>query len=349
MSKYRQETFADIAQILERLKLTEVGSSVGDSPRVSVIIPAYNCSQFIGAALETVFAQDYKAFEVIIVNDGSEDTEELRDVLVEYKDRIVYAEQDNLGAACARNSAIALSRGEFLAFLDADDLWLSEFLTSQMMFIDANALDMVYCDALLTGEPLYDGKRFTDSAPSKGEVTTTSLIAATCNVITSGTILRKEVLRNIEMFDTELHVMQDFDLWYRVAKSGAKIGYQDKVLLKYRVEISGLSGSSVERSHRNIEALEVIKDKYGLGEEEAVTWDAQMKVFTAEYELEKGKYFLTLGNFAEAEKYMALANEHFGKFKISMMLFVIRFMPSLAPFLFRTLRPIEYTFIADKE
>lgn len=349
VKKFEDVSYSELPSLRASLKLVQVGTSVDAVPTVSVIIPAFNCARVIGETLHSVFAQDYRSFEVVIVNDGSHDTEELKAALAPFMDRVVYAEQPNCGAAVARNAAIALARGEFIAFLDADDVWFEDYLSSQMAFIGERSFDMVYCDAILAGEPLYDGKRFTDSAPSSGEVTSVSLIDATCNVITSGTVLSKKVLESTGLFDPALHIMQDFDLWYRIAKSGARIGYQEKALLTYRVELSGLSGSSVERSHRNIEALEVIRDKYGLEGEEARAWKRQMEVFTAEYELEQGKYFLTQGRIEEARDHIAIANRHFGKAKISMMLLVLRLSPTFAAFLFRFLRPLEYRFIADKD
>lgn len=349
MRTFLEEKYSDVPEIITRLRVQEVGKEVVADPLVSIVIPVYNCANFIGAALDSVFAQEFESFEVVIVNDGSDDTEQLLTVLAPYRDRIVYAEQENAGAASARNAAIALSRGELIAFLDADDIWLPEYLRLQTEFLSANGLDMVYCDALLTGEPLYDGKRFTDSAPSRGKVTTVSLITTECNVITSGTILRKRVLEKINLFDRALPIMQDFDLWYRVARSGAEIGYQKRILLRYRVELSGLSGSSVERSHRNIEALEVIREKYGLNQEEQEAWHRQLKVFTAQYELEQGKYFLTQGRFEDAVTHLAIANEHYHKLKIGLMLLILKLFPGVAPAVFRTLRPVEYTFIAEKK
>lgn len=348
MREFCEEKYSDIPGILGRIRKAETGESVPRQPLVSVVMPVYNCAPVISATLESVFAQEFDGFEVVIVNDGSQDREELLSALAPFRDRIVYAEQDNAGAASARNAAIALARGEFLAFLDADDIWLPEYLKLQIEFLSAKGLDMVYCDALLTGEPLYDGKRFSESAPSRGEVTTVSLITTECNVITSGTLLRKRILEKVGLFDRELHIMQDFDLWYRVAKSGAAIGYQNRVLLKYRVELSGLSGSSVERSFRNIEALTVIREKYGLDAAEEEAWKSQMDVFVAQYELEKGKYLMTQGRFDEAREHLSNANGHYHKVKISLVLLMLKLMPGLVPSVFKTLRPVEYTFIADK-
>ncbi len=349
MKVHSEEKYADCPQINTRFKKLRVGNQVIKTPKVSVVIPAYNIAAFVKETLDSVFAQTYNNFEVILVNDGSEDTTELETVLKPYFDRIVYAEQENLGASQARNSAICLARGELLAFLDGDDIWLPDFLLSQVEFLEKNDLDMVYCDAQLFGEPLFEGERYTKTSPSKGEVTTESLISAQCNVITSGTILKKDWVVRLNMFDTELPRMQDYDLWYRLAKNGAHIGYQTDILVKYRVRLNSLSGTNVERSHRNIRALSVIRKKYGLNEGEQSVWDKQMRVYEAEYELEQGKFSLTKGDFAEAQAHIAKANEYFRKPKLFLLMTLLKISPTLTLRLFKKFRPAEYTFIAPQK
>src|SRR4051812_21258868 len=98
------------------------------SPAVSIIMPAYRAAAYIAAALDSVFAQTFKSYEVIVVNDGSPDTEELERVLEPYRDRIVYIKQENKGVSAARNAAIRVSRAPFIAQLDPDDLWEPEYL-----------------------------------------------------------------------------------------------------------------------------------------------------------------------------------------------------------------------------
>ena len=349
MKCYTEEKYSDCAKIKERLKNLRVGRQSIETPRISVIIPAYDIAPYITETLDSVFAQTYNNFEVIIINDGSGDTQDLETALQPYLDRIVYGEQENLGASQARNTAICLSKGEYLAFLDGDDIWLPDFLLSQIEFLEKNDFDMVYCDAELFGEPLFAGEKFTRASPSRGKVTTESLISADCNVITSGTILKKDWVVRFNMFDTELPRMQDFDLWYRLAKQGARLGYQRDVLVKYRVRLNSLSGTNVERSWRNIRALKVISEKYGLSESESRVWEKQMLVYEAEYELEQGKFSLTRGNFAQAQAHIARANKYFRKPKLLLLMLLLKCAPDLTLRLFKKLRPAEYSFIAPQE
>jgi len=349
MKAYAEEKYADCASILKRIKNLRTGRQVVETPRVSVIIPAFNIASFVRETLDSVFAQVYNNFELILVNDGSRDTAELEIALAPFFDRIVYAEQENLGASQARNTAICLSKGEYLAFLDGDDVWFPSFLLSQVEFLEKNNFDMVYCDAELFGERFFEGQRYTRTSPSDGAVTTESLLSARCNVITSGTVLKKEWIARVNMFDPTLAQMQDFDLWYRLAKNGAAIGYQTDVLVKYRVRPDSLSGSNVERSYRNIRALNVIREKYGLSDDEKRAWDNQMLVYEAEYELEQGKFSLTRGRFAEAQAHIARANKYFRKPKLFLLMILLKVAPKLALRLFKKFRPAEYSFIAPQK
>jgi glycosyltransferase involved in cell wall biosynthesis len=349
MNKYTEEKYADCDRIRKRIKKLRVGKESVKRPRVSVVIPAYDIAPFAKETLDSVFAQTYNNFEVILVNDGSKDTPALETALEPYFDRIVYAEQENLGASRARNTAISLANGEYVAFLDGDDIWRPDFLLSQIEFLEKNDLDMVYCDAELFGEPLFEGDRYTETSPSRGAVTTESLLSADCNVITSGTVLKKDWLARIDLFDIELPRMQDFDLWYRLAKNGARLGYQTGVLVRYRVRANSLSGTNVERSFRNIRALNVIREKYGLTEREKVIWDKQMVVYEAEYELEQGKFSLTQGDFSGAQNHLARANKFYRKPKLFVIVTLLKFAPQLARRLFKKFRPAEYSFIAPRK
>lgn len=331
------------------LKIVKKGGNIkANAPKVSVIIPAYNIALYIVETLNSVLAQTYKDYEIIIVNDGSKDTADLEKVLEPFADKIIYAEQTNAGASVARNAAISLARGEILAFLDGDDLWLPDFLESQINFLEKENLEMVYCDAEIFGDALFEGRTFMKDSPSSGAVTTISLITGECNVITSGTILKRDLIEKFGNFDANIPRSQDFDLWFRLAKSGARIGYQTKILLKYRVRPDNLSGGNVKRSERNIIALEMIKNKYDFTLQETEIWQKQMAQCEAELELEKGKFCLANGEFSEAQKHIAEANKYFRKPKLSLINWLVKFSPELALKLFKKSRPAEFSFILQK-
>ncbi len=344
-----QEKFSDCKQILAGLTEKKIGENViADAPKVSVIIPAYNISRFVAETLESVFAQTFTDFEIILINDGSSDTPTLKAGLAPFFDRIVYAEQPNSGASRARNAAICLSRGDLLAFLDGDDLWLPEFLSESVDFIERNDFEMVYSDALLIGEPLFAGKTFMEKSPSSGAVTPAKLITSECNVITSGTMIRKYLVEKFDLFDTDLKRMQDFDLWFRLAKNGARIGYQKRVLLQYRVRLDSLSGTTTDRSRRNTYGLEVVGKKYALTDAERAILENQTAVFEAEHQLDLGKLYLVRGDYAEAKKHFAEANKFYKRPKLAIINLLINISPRLTARLFRSARPAEVSFIAPE-
>ena len=115
---------------------------------VSVIIPAYNAAPFIKQTLDSVFAQTYPHYQVIVVNDGSPDTPELEQVLAPYMHRVIYIKQENRGLAGARNTGLRAAIGSLTAFLDADDIWMQGYLEEQTRFIrEHTEYDLVYCNA----------------------------------------------------------------------------------------------------------------------------------------------------------------------------------------------------------
>ena len=108
--------------------VTDGGST--DRPTVSVVIPAYNAEAFVGDAIDSVLAQTFHDFEIIVVDDGSADG--TRRVVTAYGDRVRFYQQEQAGASRARNRGIEEAHGEFIAFLDADDLWLPTKLEKQV-------------------------------------------------------------------------------------------------------------------------------------------------------------------------------------------------------------------------
>ena len=316
----------------------ETSRSQGDSPpletneqptTVSVIIPAYNAADFIAAALDSIFSQTFNDYEVIVINDGSPDTTQLEQALAPYLTRIIYLKQENRGAAAARNVGLRSARGRFVAFLDADDLWLPAYLASQINFLDTSNVDLVYADAELIGDAEMAGRSYMETAPSAGEVNAESLLALRCNVITSGVVARRNPIIAVGMFDEGIRRGHDFDLWLRLAKSGAKISYQKKVLLKHRILASSLSGDSASQYQRAFKVLDTIRQRGHLTSREAATLERTLRGIEAEIELERGKKFLRQRNFGEAAAAFRGANRFYGSWKLRLALLGLRFAPNV--------------------
>ena len=120
-------------------------------PKVSVIIPTYNAARWIGETIDSVQSQTYKNYEIIVIDDGSVDS--TREVLEKYIKNINYIYQDNKGVSSARNHGIKISAGEYIAFLDNDDIWLPDKLSLQIQVLESQKnIAMIFTDGELFDE-----------------------------------------------------------------------------------------------------------------------------------------------------------------------------------------------------
>jgi glycosyltransferase involved in cell wall biosynthesis len=307
-----------------------VGAEVTASePSVSVIVTAYKVAPFIAETLDSVFAQTLEGFEVIVINDGSPDSAELERALAPYLPRVVYVVQENRGAGGARNTGLRLARAPLVAFLDGDDLWEPSYLAEQSREIGARRLDLVYADALLFGDSALAGKTYMETAPSDGEVNFLSLVRADCNVITSGVVARRAAVLDAGLFDETLRNAQDFELWTRLAHRGARLGYQRKVLARYRVREGSLSGDAQNRLAREWKVTRHIADAYDLTAQERAEVERMLARQRAATDLERGKSLIAEGRFGEARSAIAAARGVLGGWKLSAALLMLKVAPRL--------------------
>ncbi|NNE98279.1 MAG: glycosyltransferase family 2 protein [Pyrinomonadaceae bacterium] len=322
-----------------------IGTGVGvENPLVSVVIPVFNAAEFIAETLNSVLAQSFKDHEIVVVNDGSPDTEKLEQVLDPYFDRIVYITQENNGVAAARNTGIRNSRGEYLAFLDGDDIWYPNYLKQQLNLLEEKRCDLVYSDALLFYRVSRDDEAFSERAPSSEKVSTESLLSATANILTSGTLVRKVRVLECGMFDEELPRIgtEDFDLWFRLARSGTRIERNEKILLKYRVRKDSLSGGSLKIAERDVAVIELTEEKYELTESEASAAKERKALAKAFLSLERAKGSLSRENFREALEHFRDANSYYKTIKLKAVIAALLVSPRSMFWLFKMTKPEEF-------
>lgn len=200
---------------------------------VSVVIPTYNCARYIAAAVESVLCQTRAPDELIVVDDGS--TDDTRRVLEPYRSRIRYLYQENRGEPAARNAGIRAASCEFVAFLDADDLWVSEKLALQMNYFDRHPeCGLVYSDMQIfdrSGVVHASVKQWLGMQLPTGRVFP-QLFKET--LFGSGTVVcRKECFEKAGCFDETFTVGCDYEMWLRLARN-YEFGCVDKPLLLYR-------------------------------------------------------------------------------------------------------------------
>jgi glycosyltransferase involved in cell wall biosynthesis len=211
---------------------------VAEASRVSAIIPTYNYARYVAAAVESVLAQNFKDLEIVVVDDGS--TDDTIDTLRPFAERIRYIPQAHRGLAAARNAGIRSSRGQYLAFLDSDDLWLPDKVSMQVGRLDVEAaVGLVYTEATLFNDksPTEISHSFWSEHPS-GKILPSLLRH---NVVPSPTpMVRRELFDQVGPFDERLNACEDWDMWIRIAQV-SEFAYVDRVLAKYRVHSANMS------------------------------------------------------------------------------------------------------------
>jgi glycosyltransferase involved in cell wall biosynthesis len=183
---------------------------------VSVVMPAYNVAWCIGRAIDSVLAQDYAAREIIVVNDGS--TDGTRPLLATYGGAVAVIDQENRGMSAARNAGIRRARGTYVAFLDADDRWLPQKLSSQVDLMERRP-EIGFCS---TSARVEDGEgRLINlwRCPQASTDILTTLFAENATIAggCSAVMVRKHLFDRVGLFDERLGGFEDPDLWLRLA------------------------------------------------------------------------------------------------------------------------------------
>ncbi|MEM4218250.1 MAG: glycosyltransferase [Candidatus Methanomethylicaceae archaeon] len=232
------------------------------SVKVSVIIPCYNQGKFLAGAIQSVMEQDYPDKEIIVVNDGSIDN--TREVASSFKDAIVYIEQPNRGAASARNLGIRISRGKYIAFLDADDICLPGRLRKEAAILDQYPeVGLVASDAYLMDEMgNFLGLKSTQSGsprhPHDFRWETVEYCATTSTVM-----VRRECFDIVGYFDERFKRGggEDWLAWVRIAHNFAMV-YLNEPTIGYRIHI-----------HNVTRDLEFINQQNRLASHLAIAWE----------------------------------------------------------------------------
>jgi glycosyltransferase involved in cell wall biosynthesis len=246
-------------------------------PQVSVIIPTFNRAWCLREAVDSVLAQGFRDFELIVVDDGS--TDETAQMLQSYGDSLRVLRQENRGVSAGRNAGVAAAQGELIAFLDSDDIWLKGKLACQVEFFRQHP-DILICQTeelwVKNGRRVNPGKRHRKRG---GMIFAPSL--ELCLVSPSAVMLRRGLFDRVGLFDEKLPACEDYDLWLRVScrfpvglietplivKRG---GHADQLsrapgLDKYRIEsIAKLISSGVLSESQRRAAVAVLKQKCGV-------------------------------------------------------------------------------------
>ena len=250
------------------------------SARVSVVIPVYNMRSYLPEAVESALAQTLPAdaVEIVVVDDGS--TDGSSDVAARYAPRVRVVRQENRGLPAARNAGIRASDAPFLTFLDADDRLLPEKLAAELALFDARSdLGVVY-----SGVRHIDG----DGHPlpqrgfsrEEGDVLARLVLGNLFHPVAA--MVRRALVERAGAFDERLTSVEDWDLWLRIARLGARWGCVDRVLAEYRIRPDGMHQNPRRMLDNSLRVLERVFAEPGLpADVQALEGEAYQNVYLA--------------------------------------------------------------------
>jgi len=200
-------------------------------PTVSVIISTYKRANLVSQAIESVLAQTYTDYEIIVVNDGSPDN--TKEVLDQFEDQITAIHQENKGVAAARNAGIKAAKGKYIAFLDDDDLWLPNKLEKQVACLESNAnIGLVYSDMFCFNEKGVFPDTWAKTNPTP-PVQQCWILFVRNFIPTPSVVVRRECLDKVGLFDETLATCEDYDLWLRLIEKWS-VYFLNEPLVRYR-------------------------------------------------------------------------------------------------------------------
>lgn len=236
-------------------------------PKVSIVIPAYNASNYLAEAIDSALAQTYQNVEIIVVNDGSKDNGETERIALSYGDKIKYFYKENGGSSSALNTGIANMTGEWFSWLSHDDLYVPEKIEKQVAYMEALKLD----DAELQRHIFFSASELIDADGNLIRVRTKKHVTELAKKVNSfphngfliaeptmynfhgcSCLVHKKAFEAVGGFDEKLRLINDLDMWYRLYSENYKVHYLPEVLVKGRVHAKQIS-KNIGFSYHNSE------------------------------------------------------------------------------------------------
>jgi glycosyltransferase involved in cell wall biosynthesis len=213
-----------------------------EMPLVSIVVPAYQAEPYLDEALESALGQDYREFEIILVDDGSTD----RTGEIAAAHGVTVLRQENGGPAVARNAGLAVAKGELIAVLDSDDIWPRDRLSLQVAHLREHPSDgmvMGLTDPFVTpGQPRPPHHPYlAQPGPYAGHPSTM--------------LVRREIFEQIGTFDESMRLSEDLDWLARATDAGVKIGRLECTLLHYRIHANNTSRNPKANQRATLRAL----------------------------------------------------------------------------------------------
>lgn len=221
--------------------------------KISVIIPAYNKADFTVKTVESVLNQTYNPIEIIVVDDGS--TDNTKQLLSKYSDRITYIYKKNAGACSARNLGIEVSIGTYIALLDCDDIYLPNKIEMSVDYLNKNT----QCGFVYTSVYFIDGQdnilRIYPSLNNLCEGYISRRLLTKNFIPNSTVVIRKACFQKTGFFDESIFTPADWDMWLRLSEN-YKAGYINIPLTKYRISSNYILNNPEQAEKENLAVLE---------------------------------------------------------------------------------------------
>lgn len=308
-------------------------------PAVSVLMPAYNVEPYVREAIRSALAQTFTDFELIVVDDGSTDaTAAIAKSLAREDPRVRLVQQSNRGLAGARNAALRVSRGEFLALLDSDDLWEPEFLAEQMAILGARPdVDIVTGNGWCLGgtqhgilaRPCPDPRPEPDLAAIIGDERAVFIMS----------VFRRAVYETIGPFDELMRTNEDYDFWLRAAVEGFRFARNDRPLGHYRIRNDSLSANDLRMLRGILQVYTKLRPVIAGRPYEMAILERQIQRFETEWLAAEARLALEIADFEAAREHLSALHARRGGGKLALARLLARWAPNLLARVYRRSRP----------
>ena len=304
-------------------------------PAVSVITPAYNAAAFLAQTIDSIRAQTFEDWELVVIDDGSTDgTTELVEEYQERDGRVRLLHQANAGPSAARNHGMREARGEFFAFLDSDDTWEPEYLERQLgVFREYPDTHLVTAVARFRGGP-YDGRPMRPFTIGYPVLTLRDIIGDDTAVFIM-TIFRRQVFDTIGGLDESQWRSEDYEYWLRAAVAGFVFRRNSTPLGRYRIHQGSHSQNTIGMLRGILESYDKVRPACPPGSPERATLDVQVASFERELLLTEAKLALERRSFADAARHLRALQTRGGGPLIAVTAWLAEHAPAAALFAYR--------------
>lgn len=305
--------------------------------KISIIVPAYNIEPYIKECLDSIFSQDYKNLEVIVIDGGSKDRtlKKIGEYKKDYKRTLKIISQDKkLGVADARNAGARESEGEFIVFLDGDDVLAENSLQKRLERFEGDKnMGIVFSDAFLIKNEKKTQEKYLSSRKSDFSKGLFHALIEENPVVTSSVMIKKEALNKAGLFDTSPeNKSEDLDLWVRVSLTGYGYEFLEEPLVYYRKRKGSLSENKIPMLNGRLYVFKkLLESSLSEGKKEIVRKKEKeiLSEIDREANLLETKNNLEKGNFRKAKESFREVLKKDPSLRNYAIMFILSFSPGI--------------------